>query len=187
MMEIKDFLHSIFPSSLSDDLDYVAAIIPDHKTPPVLTDYTPVKICGELLQCPARIYNPVIYPDDLPNDITKQQILILNCFYTRSRDGHIREYYLKKIIESDQDWVTPFVFYLCGEYVLEIGKIIESHTERLLSLDSYHKFACDNPKFIKLLKRKATSYWSYYHHHIYKNYRDYPAVKFLRECEAKVR
>jgi len=117
-----------------------------------------VKVNGELLEVPYRIYFEVPNEDEL----SEKELLILNCFFTRHHNGFTRQKCLEQIILYDEYWITPFITQLLGEYVFEILVIIKSNLEGKL-LENMIRFSEENSIFFETTKRRIVSYWNCYY------------------------
>jgi hypothetical protein len=136
-----------------------------------------IRLNGQPLRIPARIYNPE--PDwTMIRSLGEVEQSIAACLFTRHHDGHVRERALAQIPASVESWMAPFIIQLLGEYVIEL-------VERAASLiedppkAGYVLFARQNPEFLSLTTQRATSYWNVYHRDSIRKREDYPAFPAL--------
>lgn len=90
---------------------------------------------------------------------------MLWAWMTRNADGRIRQEALRKLLQDDALWTTPYIIQLCGEYVVEIATDILQFlttelTKRSKLRQSYRQFIADNPTFLTLTGQRALSYWN---------------------------
>jgi hypothetical protein len=140
---------------------------------------TTVEVHGQPVKIPQRLY------------FQKQRLESLNplrlepmsqCLLTRSTDGHQRHAALRSILPLNESWSIPFVILLAGEYVVEI---VDEIVGSLAGLDraAYVSFVLGNTQLMLLLKARATSYWSCYYRHFFRDRHQYPGLRFLEELE----
>lgn len=153
-------LRAAFPSSIATDVNAVLSVIPPSEHAPTEHDIGPVRVAGEVLHIPFRIYSPEP-PAEARSSLAVEARAVLDCLYTRHHDGHVREKYLRAVISSPLEWVPPFVLQLLGEYVIEIQRLIASNIA-CLRQPSYARFIGENPAFVALTRRRVISYWSCY-------------------------
>ncbi len=147
-----------------------------------------VKLDGEHLEIPYRIYNPEP-PSDRVAGLTVTQQTVLQCLYTRHHDGFVRQRYVQQAIGSPNAWVVPFVVQLVGEYVIEIILAIR---DALSDLDVpgstqqalYGRFLAENPAFLELTSQRVASYWNCYYRSHYFIRADYPGFRLLSSLRA---
>jgi radical SAM superfamily enzyme YgiQ (UPF0313 family) len=65
-------------------------------------------------------------------------------------------------IDSNEYWITPFVFHLLGDYVFEILEIIDKKIDNN-TLDNYKRFGIENPKYYQKTESRMISYWGEYY------------------------
>jgi hypothetical protein len=153
-------LRAAFPSSIATDVDAALRVVPTAKAAPSDVDIGPVRLAGEELHIPSRIYFPVPSAKDV-DELSETSRTVLSCIYTRHHDGHVREKHVRAILASPLDWVPPFVVQLVGEYVIEIQYVIESNVA-CMQQQSYVRFLAENPSFIELTRQRTISYWNCY-------------------------
>lgn len=145
-----------------------------------------------IVKIPYRIYlsSELI---DSPN-LNDREKRIISSYFTRHNDGYVRQKALNVIVHSDfiYDYEVPFLFRICGEYVVEI---LEDAFECIKKIDkkSIIQFINGNSKSIQLNEERMISYWSEYYRKKsygikyrpeYSNWSDYPAcylIDYLKE------
>jgi hypothetical protein len=149
-----------YPSRLNADVREVLNLVPMTKLSPSDHDIGPLRVAGEALHIPFRVYFPE--PDYAALDgLSETQKTILSALYTRHHNGFIRERRVLEIVASPATWVVPFVLQLIGEYVIEIIRQLADRREQL----QYARYACfidENPEFVALTCRRVVSYWECY-------------------------
>ena len=106
-----------------------------------------VSVGSETLAIPCRIYHdPSLIQ---PTELSETQARILSCLLTRHHDGFVREQHLRKILESKDAWIPPFVVQLVGEYVVETINDVRDGLDRL-DPALYGSFLRQNPAFYQL-------------------------------------
>ena len=163
-------LAQAFPSDLRADVMVAINAIPPGDIH-AMSGFS-VLVRGEPVHIPYRIYNPEPEPGALA-DLSRQQLQIASCIYTRHHDGHVRERAVRRLLDSGADWIVPFVVQLIGEYVVEIIEVIKDGLQRL-DLKPYKRFAAENPEFLELTKQHSISYWNCYYRSKYPRVNDYP-------------
>lgn len=146
-----------FTSAVRADALAAISVLPEVS----LTSHTfAVNVGSETLTIPCRIYHdPSLIQ---PRELTGVQARILSCLLTRHHDGFVREQYLRKILDSKDAWIPPFVVQLVGEYVVETVNEIRDGLNRL-DPALYGSFLRQNPAFYQLTKQRVLSYWNCYH------------------------
>jgi hypothetical protein len=119
-----------------------------------------VNIGSETVAIPDRIYHdPALIHSE---HLSQTQNELLACLLTRHHSGFVREENLNMILDSNHEWVPPFVVQLVGEYVVEIIESIRDNIDRL-DPDVYRAFLTRNPAFYKTTKDRVVSYWNCYY------------------------
>jgi len=154
-----------FPASRAKEVAEAVAVMPPAEYGP-LGSYS-VRVQGEPLEIPMRIYNPEP-PGDLERGLSTTQRTVLHCLYTRHHDGFVRQRHLQQTIASEEPWTVPFVVQLIGEYVLEIVIDIRDALTDLDVLGSsqqmrFGAFIAENPAFFELTSQRVMSYWNCYY------------------------
>jgi hypothetical protein len=88
-------LEAAFPASVKEAVAGVALLIPAAAHEPA--GRFAVRVEGEDLEIPQRIYNPEP-PSDLAGGLIGPRREVLACLYTRHHDGRVRQRYLREII-----------------------------------------------------------------------------------------
>lgn len=179
-----------FPSGLRASLSDALVALPRPTHAPsgdITSNYSRkwqgIRVGGEPVEIPYRIYNPV--PPDRPAPEGSQVAVAVDCLYTRHYDGFVRQQALRRVLHSEQVWTIPFVVQLLGEYVIEICDDIHSFVDRDLPLSpvmrrGLHSFVADNSDFVTLTEQRATSYWACYYRGIHGHRDTYPASLTLK-------
>ncbi|MDB5267882.1 MAG: hypothetical protein JWP58_922 [Hymenobacter sp.] len=182
--EYRGRLLNAFPNALKDDVEAVLNILPFninnvrladgqiHKVDNLIHPFAlTVELGNELLIFPYRLY--FNEPDaESENKLSELQKTILNCIYLRHHDGYLRQRRLEKLINKNQDWVTPFKLQLLGEYVFEILEVLDKHINDE-SIASYIKIMSENPKYWQQTESRMISYWNEYYRWRFPNIRKY--------------
>lgn len=186
---VSEILARAFPSSVQQSLSAVLDGLPLTAYPPLglitrsnSREWSQITVHGEPVVIPYRIYNALPTRDLAPED--SQISTAIDCLYTRHNDGFVRQAALRRVLPSEHPWTLPFVLQLLGEYVIEICEDIRRFAEIELALRpalarEVRSFADENPDFIVLTRRRATSYWACYFRgpHLYRN--TYPGLHAL--------
>lgn len=171
-----------FPSRLRSAVrDAVASLTVGESHPPGQAFIANVE--GEALRIPYRVY----YDPDLLRrrikDVQAVDRLVFLCLGTRHYDGYLRQECLLELVKNEAPWLTPYVFQLAGEYVVEIAEdvanAIGEHNSATL-----RAFASENSTYLATFERRITSYWSCYHRHAYPERHSYPGSKVLAMMKA---
>jgi hypothetical protein len=176
-----------FPSTLRSEAATAISLLPAAQLGP-LGRFT-VRVDGEPITIPYRIYNPEPNPSAVQT-LTNREQLMLRCLLSRHPDGWVRQRNLESLVTSEEIWVVPFVVQLVGEYVIEILDVIWSS---LIDLDQpgstrssvYGRFLKENPAFLDLTAARVTSYWACYYRSRYlkraehPNWTDYPGFQLV--------
>lgn len=166
------------PARLRDEALFSVAVLPQPFH--VLKQKFTVRLNGEQLTVPCRVYYDLSGVDS--SRLSLRQGHLLDGILTRHHDGHIRQKRLSQILTLNQDWVTPLVVQLVGEYVLEIIQDIETN---LGGLDArlYGDFLRENPEFLRLTEQRVISYWDcYYRSKRREEYAGFRVLRFFKEC-----
>jgi hypothetical protein len=139
----------------------------------ISTESFQIKLDSEIIHIPYRIY----YDEEFPTSLTENELLILDCFFTRHHNGQVRERHLINILTVNNYLVTPFIAQLLGEYVVEILTTIKENLTPAL-IKNLITLKADNPEFFKKTEERIQSYWNcYYKRTILK--KDYPGFQIL--------
>ena len=174
-----------FPTSLIDDVEEVIKIMPTktYNNVDILMTGVIFKyyIHGTEIQLPYRIYclEPSI---DLISRLSKQQKMILNCIYSRSCDGFVREENINELLSANYEaWCIPYIVKVCDEYVVEI---LEKVYKCLVGQNNENikKFCKENKStFVKSYARMI-SYWNVFYRERCYRYENYIGHKLFMDC-----
>ena len=138
-----------FPAVLWPDVDvaisYLDPLYEDPASSVSPHSIGPIRLNGEQLSIPYRLYLLEPEPDRL-SALTNIQQLILSAILSRSSNGFVREKCVGELLRSDELWIPPFVLQLVGEYVLQIIRVVQDHSE-VLKRPEYRRFIIENPAF----------------------------------------
>lgn len=197
--EYLNILSESFPKILKADLDTVLACLPFnnnnvklcggqvHKVENLIhTTNQKVVLDNEVLTIPCRIY--FNEPNSLIEKLlSENQKIILNCIYLRHHNGFIRQKRLELLKDKNHYWVTPFIFQLLGEYVVEIIITLENNLNDT-TLENFKQFIIENPIYWQQTKSRVVSYWNEYYRHsknpILKNYIGQEIVDRINKANA---
>ena len=169
-----------FPSRLRTDVFSAVAVLPQPFH--VLDKRFTVRLNGEKLAIPFRVYYDLSGIDS--SRLSLRQGQLLDGILTRHHDGHVRQERLGDILTLNQDWVTPFVLQLVGEYVLEIIQEIEANLGKL-DTSLYGDFLRQNPEFLRLTEQRVISYWNCNYRSVRREeYAGFRVLHFFKGCAA---
>ncbi len=137
-----------------------------------------VTVDGEQIEIPTRIY----YERPTEKNLTEDEVFVLNCFFTRHHNGHVREDCLKRILVTRHYISTPYIIQLLGEYVIEILQLIQSSLDNAL-LNFTIKFKEENPNYFDIIEQRVQSYWDCYYKSTNKAKENYPGFQILRSIK----
>jgi len=89
---------------------------------PVVAHYGPFSSPREpatMIEVPYRIYDAPI-PDAEYNALSRREQLLMDCWFTRSDDGVVRQRHLARVVAAEEYWAIPYVLLALGDYVLEV-------------------------------------------------------------------
>jgi hypothetical protein len=173
-----------FPAFLTGDVGDVARALSQHQWHPP-SDGCLVQVGAEWVELPYRVY----YAD---NDLIAAASsgghpgLIAACLGTRHHDGFLRETFVRRLLQAEEPWIVPYVIQLLGEYVLEIGQVIEQALP-MKDMRSYVGYARSNAPHLEKLQQRAVSYWNAYYRATYPSWRKFPACKVLSDLISAAR
>jgi len=188
-MTYKEILLNAFPKTLQSDVAVVADIL--NNLNPHSSIHT-VQLNDEFLRIPCRVYfdEPSLF---MINKLTYTQKNILNCIYLRHNNGYLRQRQLEELAGVNEDWITPYILQLLGEYVLEILQVLNNIiTEE--NIHYYKQFINDNPKYWQQTMSRVISYWQCYYRGTNIAYsdqkgfpilKDYPGQQIVDRLESK--
>jgi len=168
-------LMTAFPLALRHDVKCVEAYLQGDK----LTHHgLSLVVQGESLNIPYRIYHS--HSEALFAQLNETQAVIYSCILTRNHDGHVRERQIERLGSLSLPWVIPFIFQLCGEYVVEILNAVEAHV-RSMNENAYRTFLLENPLFYQKTRDRMISYWDY--RWLYKRKVDYVGYRLFDQFQ----
>ena len=158
-----------FPSYLRKDATKIADFLQQNDPKDFRTVGTEV-VClnGEVLELPQRVY----FGEFNTQSLTLVQEQMISCLYLCHCNGHLREYYLRKVLEVKEDFALPFIAKLFGDYVIEIVKVLHSELPDL-TRDKLRDFFCANPLYQKRIESRIASYWDLFYRNTYPNFKKY--------------
>lgn len=186
-MEFFDFLSSCFPKELKSDIEVAIRAIPNQTinnaffvTNDILRKY---KLTTETVSLSYRLYF-IDTCDEEIESLTDRQKKIIYCLYTRSNNGHLREKYINKLLDTKfEKWCLPFIVSICDDYVVEILETIYS-TLRKRTNDDIKTFCKQNEISIRKSYSRMVSYWNVYYRYKdkYRKFNEYFGRKIFKEC-----
>jgi hypothetical protein len=197
--EYLNILSDSFPKILKTDLETVLDCLPIndnnvklcdgqiHKVENLIhTSNQKVVLDNVVLTIPYRIYfnEPNSEKEKL---LSENQKIILNCIYLRHHNGFIRQKRLELLNDKNHYWITPFMFQLLGEYVVEIIITLDKNFNDT-TLENFRLFINENPIYWQQTKSRVISYWNEYYRHsknpILKHYIGQKIVDRIRKANA---
>ena len=174
-----------FPYVNEKIVNYVAAIMPaktyNNVGAHVSDSYIDYYLGNAQLSFPYRLYT-VEVEEALYIKLESLERMVLNCIYSRSCDGYVREKHIKALLSDDYpDWVIPYIVKVCDEYVVEILQTVYDH---LRDVDStiYKRFCADNRASFCKSYNRMISYWNEFYRDTCFRYEDYVGRKLFIEC-----
>lgn len=120
-----------------------------------------LSVRGELLFVPIRIY------EELPLQYGGGQRLVdlAACLlFSRHHNGFVRETCARRLIHWRDPIVLPYLMFLAGEYVREIGAtILEGYSPARIG--SHADVVVENSRMLEVEVSRAISYWNAYYRH----------------------
>ena len=177
--KMKDMIYTSFPKELHSDVKKVINILPI-KEDCINENYTTYLLNNENLKMYSRIYfdEP---NQELIDNLTSKQKIILNCIYTRHHNGYLRQQKVEKLIESKEYFVTPFMIQLIGELIFEILVPINDSVDK--NTKNYVKFIEENQIYWNLTKSRMISYWNEYYRKEHEKLKNYIGYKLVEKIE----
>jgi hypothetical protein len=174
-----------FPSYLKDDVAKVIGMIP-HKTYNNVTigvseDTVQYFQDNQLIRFPYRIYH-IDRSDEIKENVSQRQKMILHCIYSRSCDGFVRQKHMYSLLETDyEDWAIPYIVKICDEYVVEIVEMTYDVLKDK-NTDQIKRFCSEN--IVPLCKsyHRMVSYWNEFYRYEYTDFQQYIGRKLFRDC-----
>lgn len=148
---------------------------------------TPIVVQGFEVRIPSRTYAVMFRPPSVIRDIfeSEHSETLRACMTSRHCDGHFRQNATRKLMESSEPWVVPFVVALVGEYIPAIQTYIwrdlpEPSEERATV---YREFLQANRDFFELTRQRVFSYWNCYYKTEYMSRDHYPGFAVLEKLK----
>mgnify|MGYP005606914777 FL=1 len=174
-----------FPSCLRDDVTKVVGMIHQktyhNVTIGVSEDTIQYFQDNKVIRFPYRTYY-IDISDEVKENLSQRQKMILHCIYSRSCDGFVRQKHIYSLLQMNyEDWAIPYIVKICDEYVVEILEMTydilkEQDTERI------KRFCLENiVPFCKSYNRMI-SYWNEFYRYKYTNFQKYIGRKLFRDC-----
>jgi hypothetical protein len=172
------FMLDSFPEKFKYDVEFIVSKLKyDRFNFHEMTES--IIIENERISLPYRIYYQEFSDLELKK-FTDVQARLINCYFTRHHDGYVRQRSLKMLLNSRKimNWEVPYIFALCGEYVVEIVEDIYSNFN-IIDNDDIIKFVKLNPSFTMLTEGRIASYWGEYYR-TYSSKKDYNGFKLQK-------
>ena len=137
---------------------------------------------GTKIRFPYRIY----FKDDekVYCNLPHNEKMIYNCIFTRNCDGIIREKHLRALLDTDlREWCMPYLLRLSSEYVVEIVELLYCFFKNKDN-SLIQSFCAANPKQLKRMYQRMTSYWNVHYRKQYPRFNGYVGRKLFCECYA---
>lgn len=180
-----ELLDNAFPVEIKGDVYKVLELIPlkTYNNCPIGTSEETMCYwlnCA-MISIPYRVYY-IDISDDVLENLSLQQQMILHCIYSRSCNGFVRQKHLKLLLSMDYAvWTIPFIVKLCDEYVVEILEITYEML-KVQDTECIKEFCFNNVESFCKSHARMISYWNeFYRDRTYK-YKDYIGRKLFNEC-----
>jgi len=134
-----------------------------------------VYLNGEVLELPQRVY----FGEYNTQSLTLVQEQMLNCLYLCHCNGHLREYYLRKVLEVKEDFILPFISKLFGDYVIEILEVLHNELPND-TRDKLRDFFRANPLYKRRIQSRIASYWDLFYRNIYPDLKKYVGYQLFQ-------
>ena len=169
-------IQKAFPSYLHKDADKIADFLQQNDPKSFKTIGTEfVCLNGEVLELPQRIY----FGEFNTQNLTLVQEQMLNCLYLCHCNGHLREYYLRKVLEVKEDFALPFISKLFGDYVIEILEMLH-HELPNDTRDKLRDFFRENSLYQKRIESRIASYWDLFYKNAYPDFKKYVGYQLFQ-------
>ena len=174
-----------FPSCLIETVQKLTGQIPLKTYNNVNVYETEEKITyslsGQSIHFPYRIYI-----QEMENEVflkmSDKQKMIIGCIYSRSCDGFVREKHIRNLLSMDYpEWVIPYIFKVCDEYVVEILQIVYDNLKDK-NTESIKQFCANNRNSFCKSYNRMISYWNEFYRHDCYRYENYIGRKLFIEC-----
>ena len=134
-----------------------------------------VYLNGKVLELPQRVY----FGEFNTQNLTLVQEQMLNCLYLCHCNGHLREYYLRKVLEVKEDFALPFIAKLLGDYVIEILEVLH-HELPNDTRDKLRDFFRANLLYQKRIESRIASYWDLFYRNAYPDLKKYVGYQLFQ-------
>ena len=169
-------IQKAFPSYLHKDATKIADFLQQNDPKSFKTIGTEV-VClnREVLELPQRVY----FGEFNTQNLTLAQEQMLNCLYLCHCNGHLREYYLRKVLEVKENFALPFIAKLFGDYVIEILEVLH-HKLPNDTRNKLRDFFRENPSYQKRIESRIASYWDLFYQNIYPYLKKYVGYQLFQ-------
>lgn len=174
-----------FPNYLRDDVATAVGMIPhenyENVTSGVSQDTIQYFLDDTMIRFPYRIYY-IDSLDEVIDNLSLRQKMILHCIYSRSCDGFVRQKHISSLLQMDyEDWAIPYIVKICDEYVVEIIEMTydtlkEQDTERI------KRFCLENIVLFCKSYNRMISYWNEYYRYRNNDFKKYIGRKLFMDC-----
>jgi hypothetical protein len=168
-----------FPAYLKSDVETAIEFLLNRNFD-IQSEGQRVVLDGEELTIPGRVYFKK--PDKMVNNLTSQQQTIINCLYLRHQNGFVRQKCLELLLDKTDYYITPFIFQLLGEYVIEILMVADKAVNDL-TISNYVKFVQDNPNYWQQTESRVISYWNEHYRYKYPKINSYIGKSILERIK----
>ena len=168
-----------FPSYLQKDATKIADFLQQNAPKDFKTIGTEtVCLNGEFLELPQRVY----FGEYNTQSLTLVQEQMLNCLYLCHCNGHLREYYLRKVLEVKEDFILPFIAKLFGDYVIEILELLHYKLPND-TCDKLRDFFQANPLYKRRIQSRIASYWDLSYRNAQSDFKKYIGYQLFQTIE----
>ncbi len=174
-----------FPSTLKETVQKITEQIPVKTYNNVNVRETNDKITylldGQYINFPYRVYF-LEMENDVFEKMSSKEKMIVNCIYSRSCDGFIREKHIRNLLSTEfPDWAVPYIFKVCDEYVVEILQMVYDNLKDK-NAESIKRFCANNPTPFCKSYNRMVSYWNEFYRCDCYRYKNYIGRKLFIEC-----
>lgn len=173
---------SAFPEQLGDAVASALgkAGIASHE--PFVDPDQEVRVDGELVSIPYRVYFPPAGIKDIEG-LTATEQAIFASFMTRHHDGHQREYWAQILCKHPSSWTAPYLAALLGDYVIQVLEAVRSALPEEWK-PIMAQYAEENQISLRALNQRILTYWAIYYRCFSTNIRfltDYPGYRVAED------
>ena len=179
-------LKSAFPLRISASVENALRVVPRGQQTPVAGDAARVFTNQGSFRPLRRVYSDYVYAasggwsTQARWKLTGLEQDILACIYSVHHDGLVRVQTVNRLMRCDQEWALAYLLNLLGEYVIEIGELID-YRRHLVSSDRMAEFAALNPVFLRRICSRVVSYWHAQSRHAMHWGSDHPTYERLSD------